>query len=175
MGTLYIHMAGLEDDLRLGNMHQQMVEGLEFSRSSMCACAVPFNVIGFTHTSPHTSENTEPHMLQCTWAVARNIKEVIICGLMCCVEVHTLTYLHFQLWVRSQWRGCHAVELVVDALLGVAGVTSALAPLSSSIATFPFKVATSPFKVATLEVHTFTYLNLRSSYFHFIHNFIMIQ
>ena len=67
------------------------------------------------------------------------------------------------------------MELVVDALLGVAGVTSALAPLSSSIATFPFKVATSPFKVATLEVHTLTYLHLRSSYFYFIHNYIMIQ
>ena len=60
------------------------------------------------------------------------------------------------------------MELVVDAILGVAGVTSALAPFSPSI-------ATSPFKVATLEVHTLTYLHLRSSYFQFIHNYIMIQ
>ena len=156
-------------------MHQQMVERLEFSHSSMCACAVPCNVIGFTHTSPHTSENTEPHMLQCTWSVARNIKEVIMYGLMCCAEVHTLTYLHFQHWVLVQWRGCHAVELVVDAILGVAGVTSALASFSPSIATPPFKVATSPFKVATLEVHTLTYIHLCCSYFHFIHNYIMIQ
>ena len=67
------------------------------------------------------------------------------------------------------------MELVVDALLGVADVTSALVPFSPSIATSPFKVATSPFKVATMEVHTLTYLHLCCSYCHFIHNYIMIQ
>ena len=65
IGTLYIHVPGLEDDLQLGSVHQQMVEGLEYSRLSMSAYAVPCNIIGFTHTSPHTSENTELHMLQC--------------------------------------------------------------------------------------------------------------
>ena len=34
-----IHVPGSEDDLRLGNMHQQMVEGLEFPHSFMCMCA----------------------------------------------------------------------------------------------------------------------------------------
>ena len=32
-------MPGSEDDLRLGSMHQQMVEGLEFSRVHVCMCS----------------------------------------------------------------------------------------------------------------------------------------
>ena len=34
-----INVPGSEDHLRLGSVHQQMVEGLEFPHSFMCMCA----------------------------------------------------------------------------------------------------------------------------------------
>ena len=61
----------------------------------VCMCSAMQRHRLHTYITTHTSENTEPHMLQCLLPVARNIKEVIMYGLMCCVEVHTLTYLHF--------------------------------------------------------------------------------
>ena len=61
-----IHVPGSEDDLRLGSMHQQKVEGLEFPHSSMCACVyvqckglvntkcVIYNYITYTESDRHT-------------------------------------------------------------------------------------------------------------------------